>query len=682
MKQPLYVIVAIAIAFAPALHAQTTRPAVAATLPTGWEEIDQRLVFFTVQLASVEASIDAVNKALRQGGYAQAVKQGRAEQFQKNNEMMDRQGGGPVGWKDFYGKTAEQFFFHPKEQAAVSIRVSQERHAEGVYQKMAYTQADRPPQFDYIYKANENAQQRAEAEVAKLGGKVDALTERRRQLEKEQASIWAKIAFEAVTSRKLVTKPAYRFELKVNGTDDVSAQRQEAVRASAAFVRKVLRAISDAQTVIDNDPEATFVAFQKVVGDASSELTDRLVRSPKLALEVGDTSTLLGKIAASADRMTDVTRNIAESYRGSMDRDQADDSQKQTFRAFTQSSLFDCAANIATTADYVLQLSKEWNAEVDVANPVPATPPTVVANVQVNPEAKVNPSTNAVDSEAAAHTIDLLSTMRGNTGRRDNGAIVLKPDPNYEKITSDQAFVAPVRFKIVAMIDSGDLRFKYAADQIIFHWADRPSELRIDGGPANGRHSPGAGDVPLNEWVEYEITVLPDSLTLKVNGELRYHTMADFSAVNEPLTISPAIHNTAKIKSVTAEILPDKQSAASTEGAPSNKSLTLEIKGMIDGTDVVKFGRTEANWTHKEWSWPTKMQVNGVDWDPHAKPTLVYRGALGMLRDYDFSTARVIEKKGRGSLSLELHDDGCEISFSDGALGAGEYSMKIRVQHR
>ena len=163
-------LLAAVVALCPTILAQTTRPAVATTLPAGWEEIDQRLVFFTVQLASVEASIDAVNKVLRQVGYAQAVKQGRAEQFQKNNETMDRQGGGPVGWKDFYGKTAEQFFFHPEKTIKISIRESQERHAEGELQKNMYTKADRPPQFDYIYKANENAQARAEAEIAKLGG--------------------------------------------------------------------------------------------------------------------------------------------------------------------------------------------------------------------------------------------------------------------------------------------------------------------------------------------------------------------------------------------------------------------------------------------------------------------------------------------------------------------------------
>src|SRR4051794_11970819 len=78
-----------------------TQPMVATTLPAGWQEIDQRLVFFTVQLASVETSLDAVNKALKQAGYHQSSKQSEKERYQRGNELMDRNAGGPVGWKEF-----------------------------------------------------------------------------------------------------------------------------------------------------------------------------------------------------------------------------------------------------------------------------------------------------------------------------------------------------------------------------------------------------------------------------------------------------------------------------------------------------------------------------------------------------------------------------------------------------
>ena len=39
-----------------------------------------------------------------------AVKSADAKRAGKENEKMDRQGGGPVPWSVFYGRTAEKFF--------------------------------------------------------------------------------------------------------------------------------------------------------------------------------------------------------------------------------------------------------------------------------------------------------------------------------------------------------------------------------------------------------------------------------------------------------------------------------------------------------------------------------------------------------------------------------------------
>src|SRR5256885_12184198 len=88
---------AIAFSLGPAALAQpkvpTTSPAVS-TLQEGWEQIDQRLVFLTVQLSTVESSLDAVNKAIRANGYEKNTKQAQAEQARKGNEQLDRNGGG------------------------------------------------------------------------------------------------------------------------------------------------------------------------------------------------------------------------------------------------------------------------------------------------------------------------------------------------------------------------------------------------------------------------------------------------------------------------------------------------------------------------------------------------------------------------------------------------------------
>ena len=124
------------------------------------------------------------------------------------------------------------------------------------------------------------------------------------------------------------------------------------------------------------------------------------------------------------------------------------------------------------------------------------------------------------------------------------------------RATTKENFTPPVEFVIVARTDTtsgNDIRIKYAADQIIFNWAGNPNELRIDGGPANGRHMGGFGRIPVNRWVQIKLQVLTDSLNIYIDGKQRYHTDADFSKIDEPLSISPATGCNVKIGSILAQ---------------------------------------------------------------------------------------------------------------------------------
>ena len=141
---------------------------------------------------------------------------------------------------------------------------------------------------------------------------------------------------------------------------------------------------------------------------------------------------------------------------------------------------------------------------------------------------------------------ELINTMRGSTGREANGSIVLQ-DP--DRIDTDAAFRAPVTFKITLMTN-GDTRLAYAADQIIFNWPIDENQLRIDGGPAGGSALSGAGAIPKNKWVEITLTVLPDSLTIAVDGDMRYRVRNDFSHVNQSLSIFCASGSVVTVKSV------------------------------------------------------------------------------------------------------------------------------------
>jgi hypothetical protein len=121
--------------------------------------------------------------------------------------------------------------------------------------------------------------------------------------------------------------------------------------------------------------------------------------------------------------------------------------------------------------------------------------------------------------------------------------------PNGRRMRTRQMHQPPVTFRIVAQTDSTNLRMRYAASQIIFNWEGNPSELRIDGGPANGRHKAGAGAIPANQWVAVELTVTKGEMIIRVDGEERYRTGADFSNTRQSMQIW-SMGSTVKVRSV------------------------------------------------------------------------------------------------------------------------------------
>lgn len=142
---------------------------------------------------------------------------------------------------------------------------------------------------------------------------------------------------------------------------------------------------------------------------------------------------------------------------------------------------------------------------------------------------------------------ELLGDMIGGV-RQADGILVLSQVP---RATTKEKFRPPVAFHIVAQTDSTNVRLVYAARQIIFDWEVRPSELRVDGGPANGQHKKGAGLIEPGTWADIDLIVLPDSMTIAVNGQERYHVSADFSDVNQPFGIFTTDNATVQVKSLT-----------------------------------------------------------------------------------------------------------------------------------
>jgi hypothetical protein len=329
----------------------------------GWEEIDQRMVFLTIQLSTIESSIDATNKSLKANGYKQAVQQGAADRARAGNELMDRKGGGPVPWQEFYGKTAERFFYHPN---GATVYVN------------PLPIGQRPPQFEYIYRANESARQRAEEQAAQIGNKIEDLLAYRRQLETEQSALWCKIAFRGVSSMDLPLRPLYRLELGGGGAGEMGRQQIEAIKAAVQFVRAIDAELALAQKAPDADQKDVLDHLLLTTTASRSEMQTKLLAFPAVTDTLTNIKSPLAQFARAAKRLEDVAQNLVDALRLASDCDAREDpAGKNAQRGQLQQMFFDYAATVVTADQLLNKAADEWKvkplgAKVEPPRPAPA----------------------------------------------------------------------------------------------------------------------------------------------------------------------------------------------------------------------------------------------------------------------------------------------------------------------
>jgi len=365
----------------------------AAGLKDGWDAIDQRLVFLTVQLSTVESSIDATNKALRINGYQQSVRQEAADRARAGNERMDRNGGGPVSWKEFYGKTAERFYYHPTDENT------------GYLNPVPIDQ--RPPQFDYIYRANEQNQAAAEADVNKIGTKIDDLLSYRRHLESEQSALWARIAFRGTSSLDIDSRPLYRMDLATSGADDASKQSVAAAKAGAVFLSAIDAELTDAQKNLDSDQKAVLDHLLQTTASERAALQEKLLQLPAIAAELSTQRSLIGQFDRAARRLEDSAQNIVDAYGLAADCDAHDDSAgKQIYRGQLQQMLLDYASTVSTADQSLTAAVAKWKLTMVAGKPVAAAPPPAAS-----PGPEDIPS--RLEDAKAEHEKDVATARRG-----------------------------------------------------------------------------------------------------------------------------------------------------------------------------------------------------------------------------------------------------------------------------
>lgn len=399
-------------------------------LAEGWEEIDDRLIFLMIRLANTETSLEAVKNAIAKATGKKTLKTAESKKADRENEAMDRKGGGPLRWSSFYGITAEKFFYHPTDRNStyhtVTVLSQQGPNADnkvggGVPASQGLPVHQRPPQFDYIYLANEKAKERAESEAAEFKGKIDALLERRRRLEAEQAGLWCEIAFRAVQHFDLHKKPLFRFEpLLVDGADSTTRQHAAVMKSAAVFMGLALSIIDAAQ----KDQVATFSSIKTAVSEGREKLDDSLLRQ---GVDVTDKKTPEGKFAALAKRLNDVASNLSESYEVAAEGDKEKDQQrKDTFRGLLQESLVSYAQIILAMDEMSVQMRDEWKIKPDLDKPY-----VVVSLASITP---IRSSSSPAQTPAPSKNDDPATPLQGKwvaTSLKVFGK--LKTDPAFWK---------------------------------------------------------------------------------------------------------------------------------------------------------------------------------------------------------------------------------------------------------
>lgn len=340
-----------------------------------WDK-DERFDELMEQLAINEASLDAVDAAIAKKTRRKGSQLGSAKRFDENNRMMDRKGGGPMNWREFYGTNAEKFFYHPVDPnttyhtttALQQIGKAQDdKTSSDIPTRQSLPVHQRPPQWDYIYRANRTASETALADAALLATEVEQLEQRRAQLEQEQAVLWCKLAFRAVQRLDMHRKHILRFQLIAAGDGNEENEQARALAAAAQFLSTALLIVEKAE----EEQSVAMGSANTVVVEARERFEDVLLEQPSLESSSEDKGKPLGQFVALAKLLGDKSKTLSEAYAGAMDGAANNEAaRKESYRGMLQRTVIDYAQILLALNELADAMQKEWKVGVDTQNKV------------------------------------------------------------------------------------------------------------------------------------------------------------------------------------------------------------------------------------------------------------------------------------------------------------------------
>jgi len=107
----------------------------------------------------------------------------------------------------------------------------------------------------------------------------------------------------------------------------------------------------------------------------------------------------------------------------------------------------------------------------------------------------------------------------------------------------------PFAFRVVGKTDSTNLRMHFHRGELIFNWECSVRELRVHDPTTAEQHSlPDKGFISTQDWHEIVWEIRLDSMRVVVDGEVRFETKGDYSAIESAPSVGPCFGSTVSVR--------------------------------------------------------------------------------------------------------------------------------------